>query len=57
MPSPSYIILFSVTNYVPGGELLQLCQEYGALPEELVRLYIAEIAFALGKIFIIIFFI
>ncbi|XP_063226239.1 serine/threonine-protein kinase S6KL isoform X2 [Bacillus rossius redtenbacheri] len=39
--------LFIVSNYVPGGELLKLCQEYGPLPEELVKIYVAEIALAL----------
>lgn len=32
-----------------GGELLELCQSYGLLPEELVRIYVAEISLAIGK--------
>lgn len=39
----------SVSQYMPCGELLKLWQEYGSLPEEIVRLYVAEIALALGK--------
>lgn len=42
--------IVSVSNYVSGGELLSLCQQYGPLPEELAAIYIAEIALALGKI-------
>ncbi|GLH08050.1 Serine/threonine-protein kinase S6KL [Gryllus bimaculatus] len=39
--------LFIVSEFIPGGELLQLCQLYGQLPENLVRVYVAEIALAL----------
>ncbi|XP_049861963.1 serine/threonine-protein kinase S6KL [Schistocerca gregaria] len=39
--------LFIVTDYIAGGELLRICQDYGPLPEELVRVYVAEIALAL----------
>ncbi|PSN35292.1 Serine/threonine-protein kinase S6KL [Blattella germanica] len=43
--------LFIVSEYVPGGELLELCQKYGLLPEEVVKIYVAEIALALGIIY------
>jgi serine/threonine protein kinase len=39
-----------VSEFVSGGELLDLCQSYGILPEELVRIYVAEISLALGKL-------
>jgi serine/threonine protein kinase len=39
----------TVSEYMPGGELLGLWQQYGALPEPLVQVYIAEIALAIGK--------
>ncbi|KAL5232670.1 hypothetical protein ACI65C_000080 [Semiaphis heraclei] len=35
--------LFIVSEYVGGGELLKLIQKYGPLPEELCRLYFAEL--------------
>jgi hypothetical protein len=34
-----------------GGELLELCQSYGLLPEKLVQIYVAEISLAIGKLF------
>jgi hypothetical protein len=40
-----------VSDFVTGGELLELCQSYGLLPEELVRIYVAEISLAIGKLF------
>lgn len=33
-----------------GGELLALWQKYGALPQPLVKIYIAELALVLGKL-------
>jgi len=39
---------------VNGGELLVLCQSYGLLPEELVRIYVAEISLAIGKLFLLV---
>jgi len=39
---------------VNGGELLGLCQSYGLLPEELVRIYVAEISLAIGKLFLLV---
>lgn len=38
----------SVMDYIPGGELLSLVDKYGCLPEEVVRIYVAEIALAIG---------
>lgn len=37
-----------------GGELLGLCQSYGLLPEELARIYVAEISLAIGKLFLLV---
>lgn len=36
-------------DYIPGGELFSLVDKYGCLPEEVVRIYVAEIALAIGK--------
>ena len=41
---------FSVSEYIPGGELLALLDKYGKLPEELVKIFVAEIALAIGKL-------
>lgn len=32
-----------------GGELYSLVEEYGSLPEDVVRIYVGEIALAIGK--------
>ncbi|KAJ8731256.1 hypothetical protein PYW07_004420 [Mythimna separata] len=39
--------LYIVSEYIPGGELLALLEKYGKLPEELVKIFVAEIAIAL----------
>ncbi|KAM3965387.1 ribosomal protein S6 kinase like isoform 1-T1 [Aphomia sociella] len=39
--------LYIVSEYIPGGELLALLDKYGKLPEELVKIFVAEIAIAL----------
>lgn len=39
---------FSVSDYVGGGELLKLLQNYGPLPEELCRVYFAELVVIIG---------
>ncbi|XP_032670221.1 serine/threonine-protein kinase S6KL isoform X2 [Odontomachus brunneus] len=39
--------LYILTEYIPGGELFSLIEEYGCLPEDVVRIYVAEIALAL----------
>lgn len=36
-------------DYISRGELFSLVDEYGCLPEEVVRIYVAEIALAIGK--------
>lgn len=36
-------------DYISGGELLSLVEEFGCLSEEVVRIYVAEIALAIGK--------
>ncbi|XP_012528317.1 serine/threonine-protein kinase S6KL [Monomorium pharaonis] len=38
--------LYILMNYVSGGELFSLVDEYGCLPEKVVRIYVAEIALA-----------
>lgn len=40
-------LLFAVSDYVGGGELLDLCRVHGTLPEPLVQILIAELALAL----------
>lgn len=44
------IFSFLVSEYIPGGELLALLEKYKKLPEELVKIFIAEIAVAIGKL-------
>ncbi|KAL6255238.1 hypothetical protein P5V15_013576 [Pogonomyrmex californicus] len=39
--------LYILMNYVSGGELFSLVDEYGCLPEKVVRIYVAEIALAI----------
>ncbi|XP_012275008.1 serine/threonine-protein kinase S6KL [Orussus abietinus] len=39
--------LYILTEYIGGGELYSLIEDYGCLPEDVVRIYIAEIALAL----------
>lgn len=39
--------LYILMNYISGGELFSLVDEYGCLPEKVVRIYVAEIALAI----------
>ncbi|XP_014484139.1 PREDICTED: serine/threonine-protein kinase S6KL isoform X1 [Dinoponera quadriceps] len=39
--------LYILTDYIPGGELYSLVEEYGCLPENVVRIYVAEVALAI----------
>ncbi|XP_053609316.1 serine/threonine-protein kinase S6KL [Plodia interpunctella] len=39
--------LYIVSEYIPGGELLALLDKFGKLPEEIVKIFVAEIAIAL----------
>ncbi|XP_071566693.1 LOW QUALITY PROTEIN: serine/threonine-protein kinase S6KL [Temnothorax nylanderi] len=39
--------LYILMNYISGGELFSLVNEYGCLPEKVVRIYVAEIALAI----------
>ncbi|XP_072764773.1 serine/threonine-protein kinase S6KL isoform X1 [Anoplolepis gracilipes] len=39
--------LYILMDYISGGELLSLVDEFGCLPEEVVRIYVAEIALAI----------
>lgn len=41
----------SVSDFVGGGELLKLLQNYGPLPEELCRIYFAELVVIIGTMF------
>lgn len=43
-------LFYLVSEYIPEGELLALLEKYGKLPEELVKIFVAEIAIALGKL-------
>lgn len=42
--------LYIVSDFISGGELLKLLQDVGRLPDDVVRIYIAEIALALGML-------
>lgn len=39
--------LYILTDYMSGGELFSLVEKYGCLPEEVVRIYVAEVALAI----------
>lgn len=39
--------LYILTNFIGGGELFSLVEQCGSLPENIVRIYIAEIALAI----------
>lgn len=39
--------LYILMDYISGGELLSLVEEFGCLSEEVVRIYVAEIALAI----------
>ncbi|KYN15634.1 Protein kinase 2, partial [Trachymyrmex cornetzi] len=39
--------LYILMHYISGGELFSLVDEYGCLPEKVVRIYVAEIALAI----------
>ncbi|XP_076232579.1 ribosomal protein S6 kinase like isoform X2 [Calliopsis andreniformis] len=39
--------LYILTDYMDGGELFSLVEEYGCLPENVVRIYVAEVALAI----------
>lgn len=41
--------IITVMNYISEGELFSLVDKYGCLPEKVVRIYVAEIALAIGK--------
>jgi len=41
---------FLASEYIEGGELWQLLDKLGVLPVELVRLYVAQIALAIGEL-------
>ncbi|XP_034182384.1 ribosomal protein S6 kinase like [Osmia lignaria lignaria] len=39
--------LYILTDYINGGELFSLIEQHGSLPENVVRIYVAEIALAI----------
>ncbi|XP_047365500.1 ribosomal protein S6 kinase-related protein-like isoform X2 [Vespa velutina] len=39
--------LYILTDYMCGGELFSLVEKYGCLPEQVVRIYVAEVALAI----------
>lgn len=39
--------LYILTDFIGGGELFSLVEEFGCLPENVVRIYVAEIALAI----------
>jgi uncharacterized serine/threonine-protein kinase SgK494 len=43
------IFSFAVSEYVAGGELYNLLKTYTVLPVALVKLYVAQLALALGE--------
>lgn len=43
------MFVFVVSEYIPCGELLTLLDKYKKLPEELVKVFVAEIAIAIGE--------
>lgn len=45
----SYLFV-AVLEYKSGGDLFDLLEEYAFLTEDLVKLYVAEIALAIGKV-------
>ena len=40
-----------MTDFLVGGELHSLIEDYGCFPEEVVRIYVGEIALAIGKFY------
>jgi len=48
--------LFIVCDYVSGGEFLKLLQETGPLSEDIVRIYMAQLALAIGIVMFILMF-
>ena len=43
------LIYFAVTDFVSGGELFDLWSDHGPFNEGLTRIYIAELALAIGR--------
>lgn len=40
-----------VTDFIDGGDLHKLWQETGSFDEDLVKIYVAEVALVLGRLF------
>lgn len=45
------MFIFTVSDFISGGELLELLRRYCILPVVLVQIYIAQLALTLGKNF------
>lgn len=45
------LLRHKVTDFIQGGDLQQTWQETGNFCEELIQIYVAEVALVLGKIF------
>lgn len=41
--------MFVVTDFIDGGDLHKLWQETGSFDEDLVKIYVAEVALVLGQ--------
>lgn len=44
----NFLFMFLVSEHKSGGELLGLIEKFAPLPENIVRIFIAEIALAIG---------
>lgn len=42
-----------MTDFIDGGDLHQIWQETGSFDEDLIKIYVAEVALVLGKILLI----
>lgn len=42
---------FKVTDFIEGGDLQQMWQNTGSFHEDLIKIYVAEVALVLGKLF------
>ena len=43
-------LFFLVTDYIDGGDLQQLWRETGNFEEELIKIYVGEVALVLGRL-------
>ncbi len=40
-----------MTDFIEGGDLQQMWQNTGSFHEDLIKIYVAEVALVLGKLF------